>query len=71
MTEPPYFQANDVDSCIKALAAALAVDRETHATDQMAWMRSNYWYGDVVSRHIDLYLELITDREPDLKYPSA
>ena len=69
MTEPPYFQASDVASCITALDAALAIDRESHAREQLTWMQSNYWYGDVASRHIDIYLDLLASHEPNLKDP--
>ena len=61
MDRPPYFHAADVSSCTIALAEALSVDRATHAAAQHAWMRGNYWYGDVATRHIELFLAADAD----------
>lgn len=63
MTKPPYFHAEDVASCAASLRAALTVDTDRHAQEQFDWMRTNYWYGDVAQRHVELYLDVL-DRTP-------
>ena len=62
MTKPPYFHAEDASSCAESLLQALTVDVDVHRQEQFAWMRANYWYGDVAERHVELYLDVLSAR---------
>jgi len=59
MEAPPYFEAWDEDSCAAALGQALAADAGALRASLRAWMRRNYWHGQVVDRHALLFAELI------------
>lgn len=60
MQKPPYFHAQDIESCTQALSNALAVDRNAHSREQFEWMRKNYWYESVATRHLELYDEVLS-----------
>lgn len=64
MEEPPYFQASDLATCTAALREALHVDRDRHRDEQHRWIQSNYWYGDVALRHIEMFLDALQQRQP-------
>lgn len=59
MEAPPYFEAWDEDSCAAALRRALTADAGALRASLRAWMRRNYWHGQVVDRHASLFAELI------------
>lgn len=59
MEPPPYFQAHDVATCTQALRAALECDPGALRASLRAWMRRNYWHGQVVERHATLFARLI------------
>lgn len=63
MEPPPYFQAHDVATCTQALRAALECDAGAVRASLRAWMRRNYWHGQVVDRHATLFARLI-DQHP-------
>ncbi len=63
MEPPPYFQAHDVATCTQALRAALQCDPGALRASLRAWMRRNYWHGQVVARHATLFARLI-DQKP-------
>lgn len=63
MEPPPYFQAHDVATCVQAMRAALRCDPGEMRASLRAWMRRNYWHGQVVERHATLFARLI-DRFP-------
>lgn len=63
MEPPPYFQAHDVATCTQALRAALECDPGALRASLRAWMRRNYWHGQVVERHATLFAQLI-DQHP-------
>jgi glycosyltransferase involved in cell wall biosynthesis len=64
MEPPPYFEAWDEDSCVDALRRALNADAGTLRASLRAWMRRNYWHGQVVDRHAELFAALIDERSP-------
>lgn len=75
MEPPPYFEAWDEVSCVDALRRALTSDAGALRASLRAWMRRNYWHGQVVDRHASLFADLIehtrtsttTDHEPSVE----
>lgn len=65
MEPPPYFEAWDEDSCVDALRRALTADAGALRAGLRAWMRRNYWHGQVVDRHAELFATLITQHHRD------
>jgi len=65
MEPPPYFEAWDEDSCVDALRRALTADAGALRASLRAWMRRNYWHGQVVDRHAELFATLITENQED------
>ena len=63
MEPPPYFEAWDEDSCVDALRRALTADAGALRASLRAWMRRNYWHGQVVDRHAQLFATLITESQ--------
>ncbi|RMH12351.1 MAG: hypothetical protein D6695_06925 [Planctomycetota bacterium] len=63
MEPPPYFEARDVPSCARALRQALQADAGKLRASLRAWMRRNYWHGQVVDRHATLFAQLIDQHE--------
>jgi glycosyltransferase involved in cell wall biosynthesis len=59
MEPPPYFEARDVETCVAALRSAIAADAGKMRAQLHAWMRRNYWHGQVVDRHASLFADLI------------
>jgi glycosyltransferase involved in cell wall biosynthesis len=67
MEAPPYFEAWDEDSCTDALRRALTADAGALRASLRAWMRRNYWHGQVVDRHAVLFAELIEQQNLEKK----
>ena len=66
MDEPPRFEAWNVDSCVAALRSALDASTHDQEAELSAWIRSNYWYGEVVSGHAEVFMTVLgygEDRE--------
>jgi glycosyltransferase involved in cell wall biosynthesis len=57
MEPPPYFEAYDVETCERALRDALGAKSPRYAERLERWVRRNYWHGDVVTRHAELFHE--------------
>lgn len=56
---PPYFEASNAEEVFTALCDALNVDRNHYSENARKWVKDNYWYGQVVKDHLNVYSKLI------------
>ena len=71
MEKPPYFEASNAESCYRAMAAAMRDNSEEQIRERRQWMRHNYWYGDVVRRHVEVYVNLLDGAPADSRSADA